>query len=222
MRMTAGMRTNTRADVSARAGSSSGGKCCMSGLRWSRQVNSRRPLRSAVRWIWGEIWRDLFTPVRRVTGAWSRCSARVDEGHLWTGWNTVSRCTGTTCPVCLTAILDTSQTRSSTKRNRLATCVANLLIFMAPRPGFEPGTYGLTEQHTVNFPSRKSMISNGFLEQTCGAAWQPNLFRTSMVGSAGWLSKFEANQRLAGDATDRKLNLGSGVTSFISRLTTVL
>ncbi len=31
------------------------------------------------------------------------------------------------------------------KKNRLATCVANLLIYLAPRPGLEPGTYGLTD-----------------------------------------------------------------------------
>jgi hypothetical protein len=41
-------------------------------------------------------------------------------------------------------ISDTSRTRRSRKRNRLATHVANLLILLAPRPGLEPGTYGLT------------------------------------------------------------------------------
>ncbi len=38
------------------------------------------------------------------------------------------------------------------------------LVFLAPRPGLEPGTYGLTEQHTVRLRVRKPKISNAFLE----------------------------------------------------------
>ena len=36
------------------------------------------------------------------------------------------------------------------KTNRLTTCIANLLIFMAPRPGLEPGTYGLTVRRSTD------------------------------------------------------------------------
>jgi hypothetical protein len=33
---------------------------------------------------------------------------------------------------------------------------------LAPRPGLEPGTYGLTEQHTANFWARKLKICIAF------------------------------------------------------------
>ena len=41
-------------------------------------------------------------------------------------------------------ISETSRTRAPGKTKGLATCIANPLILMAPRPGLEPGTYGLT------------------------------------------------------------------------------
>jgi hypothetical protein len=39
---------------------------------------------------------------------------------------------------------DRRRTRAAGKYKGLATCIANPLIFLAPRPGLEPGTYGLT------------------------------------------------------------------------------
>ena len=48
------------------------------------------------------------------------------------------------------AIQDTCRTRTAGKSKGLATCIANPLIFMAPRPGLEPGTYGLTVRRSTN------------------------------------------------------------------------
>jgi hypothetical protein len=58
---------------------------------------------------------------------------------------------------CLKRTLDSAQFFSDTHRTRLtgigkglATCIANPLIYLAPRPGLEPGTYGLTVRRSTN------------------------------------------------------------------------
>jgi hypothetical protein len=43
-----------------------------------------------------------------------------------------------------------------------ATFTRNPLISMAPRPGLEPGSYGLTEEHPIEIPARKSKILMAF------------------------------------------------------------
>ena len=45
---------------------------------------------------------------------------------------------------------DTRRTRAIRKDKGLATRIANPLIFLAPRPGLEPGTYGLTVRRSTN------------------------------------------------------------------------
>ena len=44
----------------------------------------------------------------------------------------------------------TSRTRGPGKTKGSATCIANPLISMAPRPGLEPGTYGLTVRRSTD------------------------------------------------------------------------
>ena len=51
----------------------------------------------------------------------------------------------------------------SAKKNRLATCVANLLIYLAPRPGLEPGTYGLTGYRSICPLARMNAHFPGFV-----------------------------------------------------------
>ena len=67
---------------------------------------------------------------------------------------------------------------------------------VAPRPGLEPGTYGLTEQHTLGFGSRKSMNFKAFCSSWGRVLQRPNAFRTSMVGFGGAPVQVEANQRV--------------------------
>jgi hypothetical protein len=86
----------------------------------------------------------------------------------------------------------------------------NPLISMAPRPGLEPGTYGLTEQHTVKSLTRKPKICIEFFRGPAEVPHRPNLFRTSMVGTAWWLQKLEANQRSANTSTELGPNLAAG------------
>ena len=76
----------------------------------------------------------------------TRCAGRdgcVLHGALWSRPGRCAALRRRHIP-CSLEISDTGRTRRSTKTNRLATCVANLLFYMAPRPGLEPGTYGLT------------------------------------------------------------------------------
>ena len=76
------------------------------------------------------------------------------------------------------------------------------LVFLAPRPGLEPGTYGLTEQHTVSFGVRKPMISNAFLGDRGGWAGDRTYLEPQWSEVAGRRAEVEANQRLAGRATE--------------------
>jgi putative addiction module CopG family antidote len=71
---------------------------------------------------------------------------------------------------------------------------------LAPRPGLEPGTYGLTEQHTVQSDARKLMIPNGFLKRQRRVVMRPNLFRTSMVGSGGVRAESRSESTACGDS----------------------
>jgi hypothetical protein len=49
-----------------------------------------------------------------------------------------------------------------------------LFIILAPRPGLEPGTYGLTVQVTPDLMLRKSKIYNGFLRLILACFSMPN------------------------------------------------
>src|SRR6187431_1583131 len=91
---------------------------------------------------------------------------------------------------------------------------------VAPRPGLEPGTYGLTEQHTGRTDLGKSKILNGFLKWQKWVIWRPNLFRTAMVGSGDQQAKADNSQRLAEHSTELSLNPRSAparqLTSVVS------
>ena len=55
--------------------------------------------------------------------------------------------------------------------------------FLAPRPGLEPGTYGLTVERTACLMARKCKTGNGFLLVFIGPELLPTLCRTWRPGS---------------------------------------
>ena len=54
--------------------------------------------------------------------------------------------------------------------------------FLAPRPGLEPGTYGLTVERTACLMGRMSKIRNAFFAWPVARFSAPNLCRTSWLG----------------------------------------
>jgi hypothetical protein len=54
-------------------------------------------------------------------------------------------------------------------------------LFLAPRPGLEPGTYGLTVEDTLSLMARKWKILKMFSGGLRATSDRPNLCRTAMV-----------------------------------------
>jgi hypothetical protein len=74
----------------------------------------------------------------------------VDRNGAETRSSSRSRRRGCGTTLVMRANQDTRRTRTFGKDKGLATRIANPLISLAPRPGLEPGTYGLTVRRSTN------------------------------------------------------------------------
>ena len=89
-------------------------------------------------------------------------------------------------------ILDASNIRPPVGRGLRCSKNLILLMFLAPRPGLEPGTYGLTVDRSIYPQTGMNAVPSGFsypISLACFTQPRPEaaIPETLDIGSLGWL-----------------------------------